>query len=158
MLLPRVPLLVRALLNLLLLPGVVAFVVPLASVAAPRAPHHPAGLVMVIVGAALLLWCVTTFFTQGRGTLAPWDPPRELVTVGPYRITRNPMYIAVLLIVSGWSVTYASRGLLAYGVLLIVLFQLRVRLAEEPWAARTFGASWSRYTARVPRWLWRERP
>ena len=77
---------------------------------------------------------------HGR-TVAPWAPPRKLVTSGPYRLSRNPMYIGVIDV------------LLGYALAVAIAFHLRVLVSEEPWARRTFGADWEDYRARVPRWL-----
>jgi protein-S-isoprenylcysteine O-methyltransferase Ste14 len=101
----------------------------------------------------LLLWCVRDFYVAGRGTLAPWSPPRRLVTVGPYRLSRNPMYVAVLLILCGWALTFASPTFWFYMACVAVAFHLRVVFFEEPWLARTHGAAWLAYRNRVPRWL-----
>lgn len=109
---------------------------------------------MLALGGALLLWCVRDFFVRGRGTLAPWDPPVALVREGPYRFSRNPMYLAVLTIVAGWAIGFRSTGLLAYGVALAIAFHLRVVFGEEPYLASTHGAVWASYRERVPRWLW----
>ena len=51
------------------------------------------GLVLLALGGALALWCILTFVVVGKGTPAPFDPPRQLVVRGPYRFVRNPMYI-----------------------------------------------------------------
>ena len=48
---------------------------------------------LLLPGIGLLLWCVREFYVRGKGTLAPWDPPRHLVASGLYRISRNPMYL-----------------------------------------------------------------
>lgn len=48
----------------------------------------------------------------------------------------------------------ASPALLAYAVLVMAAFHLRVVRGEEPWLARTHGAAWAHYASRVPRWLW----
>jgi protein-S-isoprenylcysteine O-methyltransferase Ste14 len=48
------------------------------------------GMVMSAAGAALAVWCVVTVAVSGRGTPAPFDPPRRLVVAGPYRLTVNP--------------------------------------------------------------------
>jgi protein-S-isoprenylcysteine O-methyltransferase Ste14 len=50
---------------------------------------------------ALFCWCVGLFARIGKGTLAPWDPTRNLVAVGPYRFVRNPMIIGVALMLFG---------------------------------------------------------
>ena len=105
------------------------------------------------LGMLLLLWCVREFYVAGRGTLAPWDPPQHLVTTGPYRISRNPVYIGVVTMLVGWCVLWGSRTLLIYAALFLCGFHLRVLLFEEPWAARQFAAQWHTYRARVPRWV-----
>jgi protein-S-isoprenylcysteine O-methyltransferase Ste14 len=96
---------------------------------------------------------VRDFYVVGRGTLAPWEPPRRLVVVGLYRYSRNPMYLAVLLTLAGWSLAYHAAELWAYTAALAVAFHLRVVLAEEPYLARTHGERWGEYRAAVPRWL-----
>lgn len=146
----------RALLAFLALPGIVAIAVPAWYAArALRAggPFHAVGLLPLAFGFALLLWCVRDFYVAGKGTLAPWSPPRHLVTTGPYRHSRNPMYVAVTLMLVGWSLSFASTALALYAACVIVAFHLRVVFGEEPWLARTFGARWEEYKARVPRWL-----
>ena len=60
------------------------------------------GALMLIAAAiALMLWCVGAFGVHGRGTPAPFDPPRELVVRGPYRYMRNPLYLAGILVLLG---------------------------------------------------------
>jgi protein-S-isoprenylcysteine O-methyltransferase Ste14 len=148
-------LLLRALLSFLALPGAVAFVVPwlIDGPAALRGDGWPViGAVVLVAGFTVLLWCVRDFFVAGRGTLAPWDPPRRLVVVGLYRLTRNPMYVGVLILVAGWALRAGSVPLAVYDVLLVVGFHARVVLAEEPWLARTFPTEWRAYAAAVPRW------
>ena len=136
----------------LLLPGSVAFLVPWLLRPVPERVRV-AGLPILAVGVVLLLWCVRDFYVSGRGTLAPWAPPTRLVIVGLYRVSRNPMYLAVLIILCGWAMTFASRGLWIYALIVAIAFHLRVVLGEEPWLARTHDAEWGRYRAHVPRWL-----
>lgn len=146
---------VRAVLAFLALPGVVAFLVPLL-IAGPGARTFSNwwGVVSLGAGVVLLLACVREFYVAGRGTLAPWAPPAALVVTGPYTRTRNPMYVAVLLILAGWAIGFRSWPLALYAVIVAVAFHLRIVLHEEPWLARTFGDAWTRYRRRVPRWLW----
>lgn len=142
----------RALAAFLLLPGMVAFVVPWL-LRPDRARVRATGLVPLGAGLALLLWCVRDFYVAGRGSLAPWAPPERLVRVGLYRVSRNPMYISVLLVLAGWALTFGSRGLWLYAAAMAIAFHLRVVLGEEPWLARRYGAEWTEYRTRVPRWL-----
>jgi protein-S-isoprenylcysteine O-methyltransferase Ste14 len=108
---------------------------------------------LLLLGIPGLLWCVWSFYTEGRGTLAPWSPPRHLVVTGLYRYSRNPMYVSVVLILWGWTAGFQSRALALYALAVMAVFHLRVVLGEEPWLARTHGDTWDRYRAAVPRWL-----
>jgi protein-S-isoprenylcysteine O-methyltransferase Ste14 len=142
----------RALTAFVALPGMVAFVVPW--LLRPRgAEFRLIGLPVLALGVVLLLWCVRDFYVAGRGTLAPWSPPKNLVVVGLYRWSRNPMYVAVLTILCGWAIAFGSRGLWIYAAAMAIAFHLRVVLFEEPWLARTHGESWAEYRANVPRWF-----
>lgn len=145
----------RAIVAFFALPGVVAGVVPALLVAwdKPHGEHWVIGLALLAVGLVLLLWCARDFFVSGRGTLAPWDPPKRLVIVGLYRFVRNPMYIAVLILLAGWSVATGSRVVAGYTVIVAIGFHLRVLFHEEPWLRRQFGTECAAYFAAVPRWL-----
>lgn len=145
----------RALLSFLLLPGIIAVIIPplIAAHDPTRGTTVMAGAVLMGIGFALLLWCVRDFYAAGKGTLAPWDPPKNLVTVGLYRYTRNPMYVAVLAVVGGWALYYQSLYLTAYVMLLAIGFHIRVVVAEEKWCADIFGDAWDQYAAQVSRWL-----
>lgn len=145
---------VRAVLAFLALPGVVALAVPWLLARATRARFDLTlgGAVALGLGLALLLWCVVVFYRVGEGSLAPWSPPRHLVVVGPYRWSRNPMYVAVLLLLLGWAVLFASAALAWYASAVALAFHLRVVWGEEPWLARQHGAAWTVYAANVPRW------
>jgi len=153
-------LLLRAILAFLALPGTIAFLVPLWIARAGAAPgkFHPGSIPILAAGVVLLLWCVRDFYVAGRGTLAPWSPPRHLVRVGLYRFSRNPMYVAVGVILAGWAAGFGSLPLALYAGAVLVLFHLRVVLYEEPVLARAFGAEWARYRAEVPRWVGPSRP
>jgi protein-S-isoprenylcysteine O-methyltransferase Ste14/pimeloyl-ACP methyl ester carboxylesterase len=149
----------RALVAFLALPGLVGFVVPLLLAGEDDGfkPFEAIGAVPLVAGTALLLWCVREFFVTGKGTLAPWDPPRHLVTSGPYRYTRNPMYVAGTLMLIGWAVGFQSWIHAGYAAAMAAALAVRVVLAEEPFLARTHRDAWTKYRTRVPRWLFRSR-
>jgi protein-S-isoprenylcysteine O-methyltransferase Ste14 len=118
---------------------------------------HYLALAPVGVGGAVLLWCNWVFVTRGRGTAAPYEPPRVLVAHGIYRHVRNPMYVAAVLIVLGVAVWTGAVSLLGYALLLGLSYDLFVRYYEEPRLARAFGASYAEYCRAVPRWGFRLR-
>jgi len=145
----------RALAAFLILPGTVAFLIPLSAFGLVSTDRFvdPLGLIPLAVGIVLLLWCVREFYVAGRGTLAPWMPPKHLVVSGLYRFSRNPMYVAVTLILLGWSISFRSPAHLLYALAIAVAFHLRVVLGEEPYLTRTHGEVWEAYKRRVRRWV-----
>ena len=116
-------------------------------------PLHLLGLLCIGLGAVLLIACIWEFARSGRGTLAPIDPPRELVVRGLYRYVRNPMYLSVTTIVLGELVLTRSRGLLAYWTVWFAVVNLFVIGYEEPTLHHRFGASYERYSQTVGRWI-----
>jgi len=145
----------RPIIAVLTLPGVFAGLIPawIVSTDAHRGGGWPVGFVPIGIGLFLFLWCVRDFFVSGKGTLAPWDPPKHLVVVGLYRYVRNPMYVAILILLTGWSCAVGSRSLAWYTIGLAIAFHLRVVLYEEPRLQRMFGDEWTAYAASVSRWL-----
>lgn len=147
----------RAVVAFLALPGVIGFALPLGFIllTSNASLAHPVGLVPLGAGFVGLFWCVRDFHAIGRGTLAPWAPPANLVIVGLYHYSRNPMYVSVVLILVGWTIVFGSGMLTLYAAAVAVGFHLRVVSAEEPYLERTHGEAWRAYAARVPRWLGR---
>jgi protein-S-isoprenylcysteine O-methyltransferase Ste14 len=115
-------------------------------------PAQVTGMVVGAIGAILAVWCIVAFSVIGRGTPAPFDPPRQLVVAGPYRIVRNPMYLGAALALAGAALFYESWALLAYCAALVLVMHLFVVIYEEPTLRTTFGASYARYCERVGRW------
>jgi protein-S-isoprenylcysteine O-methyltransferase Ste14/pimeloyl-ACP methyl ester carboxylesterase len=149
----------RALLAFVALPGLVALAVPLliAWSRLREGAFNALALMLLIPGITLLLSCVRDFLVTGKGTLAPWDPPRHLVTSGPYRFSRNPMYVGVSLILFGWALAFGSWRLVLYALIVMAAFHLRVLFHEEPYLLHTHGRRWDDYRARVPRWIFPSR-
>ena len=119
--------------------------------ATTRAPQV-VGMIMVAIGTAIALWCVLTFVFIGKGTPAPFDPPRRLVIRGPYRFVRNPMYIGAGMTLAGAAVFYQSLSICIYTGVFFLLTHLFVVLYEEPTLRRTFGDEYEAYFRRVRRW------
>ena len=116
-------------------------------------PLHLIGLISIGLGAGLLAACIWEFARSGRGTLAPLDPPTQLVVRGLYRYVRNPMYVSVTTIVFGELLLTRSLALLTYWVIWFAFVNLFVIGYEEPTLRRQFGESYERYTETVGRWI-----
>lgn len=110
------------------------------------------GMLVASVGAAIALSCVAAFVWIGKGTPAPFDPPRRLVVRGPYRFVRNPMYIGAATALAGAALFYKSAALLGFVAIFVLITHLFVRLYEEPTLRRMFGPEYEAYCRRVHRW------
>lgn len=143
----------------LVAPGTVVAWAPLFMVAKFRlgypsmGPLSLASLLLMGLGLAMLAWCVWEFAHRGQGTPAPIDPPKHLVISGLYRYVRNPMYVAVTLILVGESVLWRTSVLAIYAACVFLAFNLFVLLYEEPTLRRQFGQEYEHYCASVPRWI-----
>jgi protein-S-isoprenylcysteine O-methyltransferase Ste14 len=124
-------------------------------IVAPTTTGAPqvAGMIMVTIGTAIALWCVFTFVFIGKGTPAPFDPPRKLVIRGPYRFVRNPMYIGAGMTLAGAALFYESVSLLIYAAIFLAVAHLFVIAYEERVLRRSFGSEYEAYCRRVRRWL-----
>ena len=116
-----------------------------------------AGLGLVGLGFALVLWCLMTFAFVGKGTAAPFDPPRRLVVVGPYRFVRNPIYIGAVIAMLGAAMVLWSWWLVLYALVVLIVTHLLVILYEEPHLRRVFGQPYEEYLRTAHRWIptWR---
>ncbi len=115
--------------------------------------NHFTGLVLLIAGLAIYLWCAWDLIARGQGTPAPYDPPRFLVKGGLYRLTRNPMYVGITAMLIGEAIFFKSYVLLVYAIIVLLGFHLRIIYYEEPTLRRLFGEAFESYCRRVPRWI-----
>jgi protein-S-isoprenylcysteine O-methyltransferase Ste14 len=121
-------------------------------------PLQILGGILIAFGLAVLIDSFARFALQGMGTPAPVLPTRHLVVTGFYRHVRNPMYVALVSLILGQAIVFASATLLVYGALVWICCHAFVLAYEEPTLRRTFGAEYEAYCANVPRWLPRVRP
>jgi protein-S-isoprenylcysteine O-methyltransferase Ste14 len=151
----------RHLAAILVLPVTVTIVVPVLLVLSSGAELTwgaiPAAAI-VGVGLALVVRTVALFARVGEGTLAPWDPTRHLVVVGPYRYVRNPMISGVLAILVGETLAFWSGALLGWTAMVFAVNAIYMPLVEEPDLRLRFGADYDRYRENVRRWVPRLRP
>jgi protein-S-isoprenylcysteine O-methyltransferase Ste14 len=161
--------LLRHLLAIAILPGTVLVLVPVwiaqryaVTPALGESPGQVAlqlvGLVLLAVGLLLFLASLRRFAAEGKGTLAPWDPPRELVLRGPYRFVRNPMISGVIFLLFGEALTLLSLPHAVWAATFLMLNLIYIPLMEEPQLERRFGESYREYRRHVRRFLPRLRP
>jgi protein-S-isoprenylcysteine O-methyltransferase Ste14 len=111
------------------------------------------GVIVLLVGAALVVETTTRFALHGRGTPAPWAPPERFVERGSYRFVRSPMYLGVLLLIVGQALLLGREILLAWAAVAWLIFELSLVVWEEPGLRRRFGESYDDYRRRVRRWI-----
>jgi len=113
---------------------------------------------LIALGVIGLLDSFARFALHGLGTPAPVFPTRRLVVTGLYRYVRNPMYVAVVMVILGQGLILGSVALLAYGGVVWLLFHLFVLTYEEPRLRRSFPAEYQSFCIGVPRWIPRLTP
>jgi protein-S-isoprenylcysteine O-methyltransferase Ste14 len=159
----------RHLLSIALLPVTVTVLVPVwlarrnhVTLAIGTTPIELAiqvlGLASLAVGLALFTASLRQFAVRGKGTLAPWDPPKHLVVQGPYRYVRNPMISGVLFTVTGEALVLLSWPHAGWALLFFLINVTYIPLVEEPQLQRRFGAAYDEYCRHVRRIRPRMRP
>ncbi len=160
---------VRQLVSIAILPFTVTVLVPVWIARANRmafvAPRgavayalSAAGLAVLGIGLALFGSSLFLFWTRGRGTLAPWDPPRVFVAEGPYRYARNPMISGVVLVLLAESMVLRSWPHARWAGAFLLINLVYIPLVEEPMLSARFGGSYAAYRRNVPRLIPRLRP
>jgi protein-S-isoprenylcysteine O-methyltransferase Ste14 len=142
----------------LMIPGTITVLVPWlilsrAGTGAMLTTASLAGVPLMALGIFIYGWCSREFISRGRGTPAPYDPPKKLVVSGLYRYTRNPMYVGIVSLLIGEALAFRSIALGVYSAIIWLLFHLRVIFYEEPKLRELFGQEYLDYCAEVKRWM-----
>jgi protein-S-isoprenylcysteine O-methyltransferase Ste14 len=160
---------IRHLLAIAILPFTVTVLVPLwiarRNDVAPRVGESLktlalqfVGLALLGVGVALFIASLRRFATEGKGTLAPWDPPRVFVVRGPYRFVRNPMISGVMFVLCGEALALLSAPHGMWALTFVLINLVYIPLVEEPQLAQRFGDPYREYCGAVRRFIPRLRP
>lgn len=108
------------------------------------------GVPLLAAGGLLWGWCIVLFW-RAKGTPVPFNPPRELVVLGPYDWVRNPMLTGVFACLFGFGFCLHSLSMVCVWTPLFVLANaIELKLVEEPELERRIGATYSEYRRRVP--------
>lgn len=148
----------KTLIFTIVVPGTVAGIIPwfllrgAGDFALPMPSVWMIGLLPLLLGVGLYLWCAGAFTFIGKGTPAPIDAPKVLVIQGPYQWVRNPMYVAVLSVLIGEAILFRSFVLAGYALVFWAVVHAFVVLVEEPSLREQFGADYEAYLRAVGRW------
>lgn len=110
-------------------------------------------LLAATIGLCLSIWTATLFMKVGKGTPAPWDPPKKLVIRGPYCYVRNPMIISVILMLLAEALLFQSWSIAAWMVVFFIGNSIYFPLVEEKSLEKRFGDDYKEYKAHVRRWI-----
>jgi 8-oxo-dGTP diphosphatase len=116
------------------------------------------GAICLLAGLTLAIWTIRLFQNKGKGTLAPWDATRHLITSGPYAYVRNPMITGIFLILTGEACLLGSYAIGIWTVLFLVINLIYFPLSEEPGLRARFGKEYDTYCQNVPRYIPRLTP
>ena len=111
------------------------------------------GLFFLIVGLCVCWVTVFIFTDYGKGTPAPWAPPKILIGIGLYKYVRNPMMLGVWCVLLGEAVFFLSVGLFLWFLIFFTGSLIIIPLWEEVDLDRRFGESYLEYKKQVPRWV-----
>lgn len=110
------------------------------------------GYILMGLGVAIMVWAATAF-RKARTTIVPHQPPTALVRSGPYRFSRNPIYLADMVVLAGWCLVLGSPSAL---LLLVPFYFVLLRLFILPEEARLtahLGNDYLGYQDEVRRWI-----
>lgn len=134
----------------LLIGGVLQFLLPLGVTTSPVGRF--AGILLIILALPLAAVAIRTMI-RAKTHFDPYKPSTALLTGGPYRFTRNPMYVALLMLAAGISLLCNSVWMLIGLVPAALVLRFGVIAREEHYLERKFGEEYRRYLGRVRRWL-----
>ncbi|MFN8254065.1 MAG: isoprenylcysteine carboxylmethyltransferase family protein [Bacteroidales bacterium] len=117
-----------------------------------------AGSLIMAPGLIVFFSSVFLFIRKGKGTLAPWNPPVKLVVSGFYRYVRNPMIMAVLIILTGEAIIFLSIEIFLWAILFFFINSLYFSLSEEPGLEKRFGEAYLDYKKNVRMWIPKLKP
>jgi protein-S-isoprenylcysteine O-methyltransferase Ste14 len=124
-----------------------------ALLALPRFTPPPLlGPALIVLGAAIGSWAVATFLRHRTGIL-PHHPASAVVTAGPYRFSRNPMYVALAIAYLGAATRLGRIGPICTLLPALGVLSLTVIAREERYLATKFAGAYDAYRRRVRRWL-----
>lgn len=118
-----------------------------------KMPYPFLGAAVFLFGTILGMVSGFYLIAEGQGTPLPLDPPRKLVTIGPYRLVRNPQAIAMTLTVSGEMIAVKSRMICLLLPLTLIYLEILVGPWEEHQLLAAHGEQYLAYKLAVSKWI-----
>ena len=138
---------------LVLIPAIVLYFTGYKYVQPPSLLQTIFGAILLLIGLFLAGWTMRLFNDIGKGTAAPWNPPKHLVVEGPYCYVRNPMITSVLFMTAAEALILNSAAIFWLLVTFYAVNSIYFPLFEEKGLAARFGEEYLEYKANVPRWI-----
>lgn len=110
------------------------------------------GILLISLGAGVLSWCFA-LFTEKLTNLPPNQPTTTIITVGPYMVSRNPIYLAMICVYLGLVVVFDVAWGLPLALPLVYIIRNYVIAREEDYLSRKFGKEYTEYCLSTRRWL-----
>lgn len=118
----------------------------------PGTPGRVVGGALIVASVGLILWAVRSFKRE-KTAVEPWKPTSTIIVRGPFRFTRNPIYISLSGIQAGIAFAANSPWILIALVPVLVIVNFAVIGREERYLERTFGETYLAYKGSVRRWV-----
>lgn len=126
------------------------FILPIKKII--TSPYRYFGIIFVVLGIILNLW-VDSMFKKKKTTVKPYENPTELLTSGPFRISRHPVYLGMAAVLLGETILLGSLITLISPILFIIISELLFIPFEEENLEKLFGKKYSEYKKKKRRWI-----
>jgi protein-S-isoprenylcysteine O-methyltransferase Ste14 len=135
---------------LLILSVLLNFIIPVPAFLSPTSTYF--GFLIIGFGLVLAFWS-RSLFIRNSTTLQPYEEPTSLVTSGPFRLSRNPIYLGMASILLGVAVLQGTLVTLAFPVIFVILIEFFIIPGEERKLENIFGEPYRVYKKSVRRWI-----
>jgi len=126
------------------------FIFPIKKIIFP--PYTYLGFVFILFGAVINIWA-DFLLKREKTTVKPYENPRQLITSGPFHISRNPQYLGFFAILLGVSINHGTLITFLSPMAFVILMELMFIFFEEKNMERVFGKKYLNYKKKVKRWI-----
>jgi protein-S-isoprenylcysteine O-methyltransferase Ste14 len=115
-------------------------------------PYRYLGIVLIAFGTAVNVW-TDNMFKSNKTTVKPRENPTELITSGPFRLSRHPMYLGMTAALLGVAILLGSLIAFVFPIIFVILMELLFIPLEEKNLQQAFGSEYSDYRRKARRWI-----